>query len=251
MKIWLRAGLSLMLATLAFTPAAHADACAPVLLTAERLILVTTATMADTTARLETFERAPDRTWRAAMSARDTTVGSTGLGWAWTYATGAAPDEPIKQEGDNRTPAGIFRIGRPFGFDPSALPGYVQLRPAQTFCVDDPASPHYNRIVDRSVAGAETRGEDMATIDLYRHGIEVEFPTNRDLRGGSCIFLHVWKEPGQGTSGCVAGEQPLIELLQTWTAAKPTVIAILPATALQRFAACLPTSAPNFSVPTR
>ena len=240
-----------MLAALASPGIALADACAPALATAERLILVTTATMADTTARLETFERAPDRSWQAAMPARDIAVGSTGLGWAWTHTTGAAPGEPIKQEGDNRTPAGIFRIGRPFGFGASDLPGYVQLRPAQTFCVDDPASDHYNRIVDRSVAGAETRGEDMATIDLYRQGIEVDFPTNRERRGGSCIFLHVWKEPGQGTSGCIAGEQRLIEQLQTWTAGKPTAIAILPATALPRFAACLPAPATNVSVPTR
>jgi L,D-peptidoglycan transpeptidase YkuD (ErfK/YbiS/YcfS/YnhG family) len=243
--------LSLLLAVPASALAALADGCPPVLAAAERLIMVTTKTMADTTAHLQSFERAPDRGWRIASSPHDIVIGTTGLGWAWNFAPSASPGDPLKREGDNRTPAGIFRIGRPFGFDASALPGYVQLRAAQTFCVDDPTSPHYNRIVDRSMAGAETPGEDMATIDLYRQGIEVDFPTNRELRGGSCIFLHVWKEPGQGTSGCVAGEQHLIEQLQNWTAAKPTAIAILPTAALHRFAACLPAPAQSISPPSR
>jgi L,D-peptidoglycan transpeptidase YkuD (ErfK/YbiS/YcfS/YnhG family) len=219
---------------------ANAAACPAALAEAERLIVVATRTMTDTAATLTRYERTPAGGWRATAAAEPVVVGSTGLAWAWSFAHLATADEPGKQEGDSRTPAGIFRIGRPFGLAASPLPGYLRLRPAETFCVDDPSSPHYNRIVDRDIAGPATRGEDMATIDLYRRGLTVDYPTNSAKRGGSCIFLHVWKEPGQATSGCVAGEEPLIEQLQSWSSARPTAIAILPSTAQHRFGGCLP-----------
>jgi L,D-peptidoglycan transpeptidase YkuD (ErfK/YbiS/YcfS/YnhG family) len=229
-----------IIAALAQPSAAHAAACPAALAETERLIVVATRTMTDTAATLTRYERTTDGGWRATAAADPVVVGTTGLAWAWSFAHVATAEEPGKQEGDSRTPAGIFRIGRPFGLAALALRGYLQLKPGATFCVDDPSSPHYNRIVDREIAGPATRGEDMATIDLYRRGLTVDYPTNSEQRAGSCIFLHVWKGPGQGTSGCVAGEEPMIEQLQSWATAKPTAVAILPSTAQHRFTGCLP-----------
>jgi L,D-peptidoglycan transpeptidase YkuD (ErfK/YbiS/YcfS/YnhG family) len=237
-----RGALPAVVAALAHLSEAQAAACPAALAEAERLIVVTTGTMTDTAATLTRYERSADGGWRRSAAASPVVVGSTGVAWAWSFAHVATPGEPRKLEGDNRTPAGIFRIGQPFGLAASPLPGYLQLRPAATFCVDDPSSPFYNRIVDRTTAGPATRGEDMATIEFYRRGLTVDYPTNAETQGGSCIFLHVWKGPGQGTSGCVAGEEPLIEVLQSWASARPTAIAILPLTAQQRFSSCLPAS---------
>ena len=57
----------------------------------------------------------------------------------------AADDEPIKIESDERSPAGFYAIGRPFGFAPSPLAGYLQLQ-SDSICVENPSSPAYKRL---------------------------------------------------------------------------------------------------------
>lgn len=82
-------------------------------------------------------------------------VGKGGLGWGDGAVAigGHATADPVKREGDGRSPAGIFGIGSAFGYAAErptgwALP-YLALTPA-TECVDDRDSKHYNRIVERS-----------------------------------------------------------------------------------------------------
>jgi L,D-peptidoglycan transpeptidase YkuD (ErfK/YbiS/YcfS/YnhG family) len=105
---------------------------------------------------------------------------------------------------------------------------YVPLR-AETECVDDAASPYYNRVVNPSeLRGGRTWGSSEmmrrdlhAGDDLYRLGVLVAYnPTGaRDPasgRGaGSCIFLHLWRGPEQPTVGCTAMSEPaMVELLR-------------------------------------
>src|ERR1051326_1473850 len=64
-----------------------------------------------------------------------------------------AAADPVKKEGDGKSPGGVFALGTAFGYASQPLPGlkvpYLNLTPSIE-CVDDPGSRRYNRLVDRS-----------------------------------------------------------------------------------------------------
>jgi L,D-peptidoglycan transpeptidase YkuD (ErfK/YbiS/YcfS/YnhG family) len=218
-----------------------AQDCPEVLKRATRLLVASTATPNDKSGRIRLYERASSsERWRIAGQGLPIVVGRNGLAWGWTATSLTRPGEPIKREGDKRTPAGIFGLGRPFGFGASRLPGYLRLQRGATFCVDDATSPYYGQIVSRARAGRGVTGEDMATIGLYRRGILVSYPPQAARRAGSCIFIHVWRRPTSGTLGCIATSENTVERLQAFVAGTPAAIAILPETASARFKHCLP-----------
>ena len=105
---------------------------------------------------------------------------------------------------------------------------YVPLTPAVE-CVDDTNSKFYNRVVDRgTVAPDWTSSEHMLRSDeLYRWGVVVDHNSNPARPGaGSCIFLHIWRGPGQGTVGCTAMPQEQLETMLGWLdpARKPLLV---------------------------
>jgi L,D-peptidoglycan transpeptidase YkuD (ErfK/YbiS/YcfS/YnhG family) len=212
--------------------------CPPALTGAERLILVLGTGLEAVPAKVQRFEK-QGKGWRAAGRAKAASLGKGGMAWSWASKAFATAGERVKAEGDKRTPAGFFPIGKPFGFTPRDVPGYVSLRTGQHYCVDDPNSPHYNSVVPKASA-AYVSGEDMATIPLYRQGLFVDYPSSREAKGGSCIFVHVWRKKNAGTAGCVALAERDVMDMQSWSRAKPTVIGILPASAWERLRSCFP-----------
>ena len=161
------------------------------------------------------------------------------MGWSKFFAPLARRGEPIKVEGDKRSPAGIFPIGRSFGVLASSRPGYLHVTP-DTICVNDPSSPAYNTIALRSRLGPAVGAENMSrALPMYRRGLLVDYPTDARLYAGSCIFIHVWRSSTTGTAGCVALPEPRVEALQDF-AAGGAVLAILPRAALDRLPGCLP-----------
>src|SRR5581483_2092095 len=134
--------------------------------------------------------------------------------------------------------AGFYPLGRPFGLGPATLPGYLELLPEESFCVADVGSPHYGAVVSRAVAGNATAGEKMWTVPLYRRGLFVDYPANRTAKGGSCVFIHIWRSPKSGTAGCVALSGDGVKSLQEWARPGTAVIGILPNSAINRFAGC-------------
>jgi L,D-peptidoglycan transpeptidase YkuD (ErfK/YbiS/YcfS/YnhG family) len=219
---------------------AQSQACPAPLADARRLVLVTAKSMNEPAAEMQLYERAtPAEPWRALGPSEPVTVGRGGLGWSHFFRRYARAGEPIKVEGDKRSPAGFYRIGRSFGTVPSSRPGHIRVTD-DTVCVDEPSSPHYNRIVSRKVAGPDVSVENMSRmLPMYRRGLVVDYPTDGRARAGSCIFIHVWRSPGTGSVGCVAMPEPRVEALQEFSAGG-AVIAVLPQEALGRFAACLP-----------
>jgi L,D-peptidoglycan transpeptidase YkuD (ErfK/YbiS/YcfS/YnhG family) len=205
---------------------------------AERLILVLGDGLTVSAATLRLYRRQDD-TWQATGEPKAASLGADGMAWSWAARAYATQGEPVKVEGDGRSPAGFFRVGKAFGFSPRAVSSYTQLRPGEHYCVDDAASPHYNRIVQKAAAGGSS-GEDMGEIPLYRQGLFVTYPTSREARGGSCIFLHVWRKKNAGTAGCVALAEADVTALQDWSQPGQTVIGILPKAAWERLRACFP-----------
>ena len=145
-------------------------------------------------------------------------IGYGGVAWAHAFRPFARRGEPIKIEGDNRAPAGFFRIGRSFGFAASPRPEYLHIV-AGTVCVDDPASPAYNTITSRAQVGWRVHGENMWRIPEYRRGLLVDYPTDAGARAGSCIFIHLRLPGSDGTHGCVALPEPQLVSLQDFAAA--------------------------------
>jgi D-alanyl-D-alanine dipeptidase len=208
---------------------------------ATRLILVTVPDMTASKASLRTFARtSPAARWTVESGPEPVVVGTGGVGWGHPFVSYAKPGEPIKQEGDKRTPAGLYRLGATFGFDKDNRPGHIQLSPGANFCVHDAKSPQYGRIVTKDKAGAKTSGEDMASYPLYKRGIVIDYAPRARTKAGSCIFLHIWGGEGVGTAGCVALPEARIAHLQEWTRGRHSVIAVLSEDTLQRFGACLP-----------
>lgn len=219
--------------------AVAAPTCPEPLSAAQRLLVVQTPTIASRAGYATSYVR-EDGEWRRAGPVRQASVGANGVGWAWPYKALARPGEPRKREGDLRAPAGIFALGGAFGFGASAADGAVRLARGRHYCVDDPASPLYNQIVSRKAAGAATSGEEMWRIPLYRRGMFIDYPTSAAQRGGSCIFLHVWRRPGAPTAGCVAFSERDLAEIQSFAADQTAAIAVLAAPMRDRFGDCLP-----------
>jgi D-alanyl-D-alanine dipeptidase len=143
-------------------------------------------------------------------------------GMAWGAGLHELPSDTgrvlLKTEGDGKSPAGIFSLTSAFGSDKK--PGFVKLPFTQleefTECVDDVNSAHYNKIVDRIKVGNFdwNSSEKMLAIgEQYDLGITVAHNSERQAGGGSCIFLHIWKDANSGTAGCTAMSRENIEMV--------------------------------------
>ena len=188
-----------------------------------QVLVVTTQDWKGVVGTLQAYERPHARKrWKAVGDPIPVVVGKNGLGWG----AGVAPDDgrrvagdPVKKEGDGKSPSGIFRLGTAFGYAAQGQPGwkmpYVILTPSLE-CVDDARSKFYNLVVDRAAVAVDwSSSEQMLRPDgLYRWGVVVDH--NADpvtAGGGSCIFLHIWLGLGVGTTGCTAMAQEQLEAL--------------------------------------
>jgi D-alanyl-D-alanine dipeptidase len=200
-----------------------------------QMIVVTTSDWNAVEGRLQRYERGtPRETWRPVGKSIPVVVGKSGLGWGIGVVATDNPNvrvasDPVKQEGDGRAPAGVFALGTAFGYAPQLPQGskmpYLELTPS-TECVDDVASKHYNRVVERSAVAPDWNSSERmrSAGESYRWGIVVNHNgtvTNTHARppmpgGGSCIFLHIWKSSEHGTVGCTAMPQIELETLLTW-----------------------------------
>ena len=191
---------------------------------ARQMVVVTTADWNADHGILRTFERKHGR-WQMVKSATPVTIGKNGAGWGLGLH---APQSngPVKREGDNRSPAGVFRIGEAFGYAAhadTAMP-YRALS-ASDWCVDVSTSPQYNRIVDAKVVGAAAvkgASEPMRRElhfdgdQRYRQGFVIEHNPDAKPQAGSCIFAHLWKSPTAATAGCTAMTPAAMQLLLAW-----------------------------------
>jgi len=178
--------------------------------------------------------------WSLITSPYPAVVGRAGLGWGNGFESLSAAGEVVKREGDERSPAGIYRAGATFGFDDATRPGHIALKANEQVCVDDLNSKHYGKIVSRQTAGAETSAEDMAAIPVYKRGVVVDYPPNASKKSGSCIFFHIWQGATAGTAGCIASEEARIAQLQNITASAKTAVVIWAKSARTRLEKCLP-----------
>jgi len=200
----------------------------PALSSSLQMVVVTTQDWRAVDGVLLRFERAQaDKRWKLVGSPIPVAVGRSGMGWGVgvlpTEAPGArSPLDPVKKEGDGRSPAGVFRLGTAFGYAAQALPEwkmpYLRLTPSVE-CVDDSASQFYNRVLDRASVSPDWHSSEqmLRSDEAYRWGVVVDHNASAPASGGgSCIFLHIWYGRGQGTSGCTAMPGEQLESVLAW-----------------------------------
>jgi L,D-peptidoglycan transpeptidase YkuD (ErfK/YbiS/YcfS/YnhG family) len=192
---------------------AAADA-APVVSPIEGARELVTAVVDDWTAtRAELRRYRRDGTaWKPVGEPWPGVIGSAGAAWGiGRHGTGAPSGRtgPVKREGDDKSPAGAFTLRGTYGYARSAPRGarlpYTPVDDAWK-CVDDPASRHYDRIVDRRTVTADWRSaEDMRRADdLYAQVIDIDHNPGHTAGSGSCIFFHAWSGADSATLGCTA-----------------------------------------------
>lgn len=169
---------------------------------------------------LRAFE-GTESAWKMRGNAIPVVLGKKGMGWGRGVLDGKNKFGPRKVEGDNRVPAGIFRLGPAFGYAPAAswikLP-YVPLTP-ETEGVDDPHSRYYNQLVVRSkVKRVDWKSSEqmLRADDLYKWGLVVAHNAAATPGAGSCIFMHIWRNSSSPTVGCTAMAEPDLLGLLRW-----------------------------------
>lgn len=181
-------------------------------------------------------------------------VGKNGLGWGIDIiptdnVAVRQSSDPVKREGDGKSPAGVFDLGTAFGYAAQPLSGlklpYLTLTPSIE-CVDDTRSKYYNRIVDRNAVTPDwnssehmrNAGESYVWGIVVNHNGTVPADNHPPLpAGGSCVFLHIWHSHDQGTAGCTAMTEPDLETLLLWlNPARNPLLVQMPGPILRRLA---------------
>ena len=207
-------------------------------LATRHLVVVTAADWPASAGELRCFSReaATDR-WQAAGSVVPVMLGRNGLAW------GRGLHRPVlggrqKTEGDGCAPAGVFAITALFGVvsdDSPLLAGklpFLRATPG-VLAIDDPASIHYNRIVDTArIAAPDWRSAETMLRSDGRYLLGAVVAHNGPPAvpgGGSCIFIHI-AEAGQPTAGCTALPAGEMARLAGWLAtAESPLLVELPA----------------------
>jgi L,D-peptidoglycan transpeptidase YkuD (ErfK/YbiS/YcfS/YnhG family) len=182
-------------------------------------LLVLTRDWKSSSGLIRLFERERlDSAWQQHGSPEPVVLGKSGLGWGRGLVETKSLPGPRKKEGDGKAPAGVFRLLSAFGYAPTChtqLP-YLALSP-DIEAVDDPQSRYYNQLVVRSKIGSpdwRTSEHMLRDDDRYKWGIVVAHNMPPQPGAGSCIFLHVWNNPGP-TVGCTAmSEKNIVAVIQ-------------------------------------
>jgi D-alanyl-D-alanine dipeptidase len=187
-----------------------------------QVVVVTAADWTATKGSLQRFEFERGH-WQPVGPVLPVVLGSNGLGWGAGLHTNNVRD-PQKRDGDGRSPAGVFRLPYCFGYAPPdevriiRMP-YIQCT-GRVDCVEDTNSTYYNIVKDRLTAEVIDwkKAEPMRLADeQYRLGVFVENNCNPSLPGfGACIFLHIWKGPGETTKGGTGMKLGAMESLVGW-----------------------------------
>jgi L,D-peptidoglycan transpeptidase YkuD (ErfK/YbiS/YcfS/YnhG family) len=151
-------------------------------------------------------------------------IGRSGAAWG----VGLHPPQPgpRKQEGDGRSPAGVFALGVAFGYANSAKTGLpYEAMDANDYCIDVADSPLYNLVVDAGEVGADAvegstepmrRDLHVGGDQRYKLGFVIQHNPGNEPGLGSCIFAHLWKSAEEATAGCTAMAEPDVERLLAW-----------------------------------
>ena len=188
---------------------------------AKQLIVVTSPNDSSIQATLYRFEW-KNEAWQQIDNQHPVTLGRTGLAPGKGMLSPNELSGKPKQEGDGKSPAGIFSIGTAFGYQALKAKNEINLPYTQVTeviqCIEDGQSASYNKIINNTQVQEDWETSDfmLRDDDLYKWGFFVNHNTNPvQETSGSCIFFHLWRGPDKHTAGCTAmSENNMYTLLQ-------------------------------------
>ncbi len=198
----------------------------------QQLLIVTVQDKDQNQAWLHSYEKSGTQSseWKKVFEPIKVSLGRNGLGLGsgvhdQTFVNHG--DLSKKQEGDGRSPAGIFKLSSLFGYSKKPLTNkmpYIHLA-SDIHCVDDSQSPQYNRIIQKST-GYQSFELMRRKDNLYKWGIVVDHNIKAEPKAGSCIFIHIATKDYAPTAGCTAmKESDLIKIIKWLDMSKnPTLL---------------------------
>ncbi|MFZ5988434.1 MAG: stalk domain-containing protein [Bacillota bacterium] len=181
----------------------------------KQVVVVSSNKESDFKALLQVYERT-EKGWIKPFPAMSAVIGGKGF-------------STKKIEGDNKAPAGIFKIGSAFGM--ADKPPYIKVPYKVTtlndYWIDDVTSTDYNKwIVYDKNPYDRWKSFEKLRIPLYKYALIIEYNMNPVIKGrGSAIFLHLWKNAYSSTRGCTAlSEENMLKLLSWVDPSKNPVI---------------------------
>ncbi len=184
----------------------------------KQLIVVTTQDWSTSSGILQRYEKKENR-WQKVGSAIEIRLGRNGLGWGIGLHSIPKDAKIIKQEGDGKSPAGIFELKQAFGYFPFDVKYPYRVYKHTDHCVDDVNSKLYNKIVDSTKVEVDYKSKEHMRFakDYYKYGIVVNH-NHIDEDGakkgaGSCIFIHIKSVP---TAGCTVMREAEIKEIIKW-----------------------------------
>ena len=178
----------------------------------EQILLVVSDNFKSPKAQLECYEGS-----ESLCGTIDVNIGKNGLGWGLgIQSLHKKQNEPLKYEGDNKAPIGVFNLTNIYGYSKNHNFNMPYLYTSKNLiCVDDSNSPFYNQVIEAN--GGEKSFENMKRSDhQYELGIMVAHNTQAIKKRGSCIFLHVKKEKDAPTAGCTSMNLEEIKKIASW-----------------------------------
>jgi len=208
----------------------------------QQVILVQSLAWSHSQAILQRFEKKQGE-WQKVATPISVQLGRNGL--AWGRGLHQIQDlNNIKQEGDGKAPAGIFKLGSSFGYAKTGLSGQsypYRQADVRDYYIDDSSSNDYNQWVHIAAHLQNTPKqfwksyEKMRRNDaLYELGIEIEHNKQTIVPyAGSAIFMHIWKNKDTSTAGCTAMAKDDIQRILQWLdSAKQPLLVQVPLNAL-------------------
>ena len=121
----------------------------------------------------------------------------------------------------DKRPLVFLSLGPAFGYenDIQAQLPFAVLQ-ADSYWDSDSESPTYNQMVSKPPKGEY---EVMRRKDhLYKYGVVVQYNMNpAEPQKGSAIFLHIERQPGSYTAGCISmSEANMVDLIEWLDAGK-------------------------------
>ena len=185
-------------------------------------LLVTTPTWSDFRGKVQRYERQVAGSWRAVGNPMPVAIGRRGLAWG----RGLHPEGqrgPVKREGDNKSPAGVFDLAGAFGYATTPPPAttwpYHRLTVGWK-CIDEPRQEGYNTLIvpEAPYADAPTVPWDGVRRDVvFDMFVVVKHNTDPVLpAAGSCVLIHPWTNAATPTQGCTSMSKNSLQQVLAW-----------------------------------
>ena len=191
----------------------------------EQLVVVTAENWESGRGRMQWFWRNAGEWIPVLDEQRPVLLGKSGLAWGKGLLPEALPaGARFKVEGDGRSPAGVFAIGRVFGYAPDPPPGtrlaYRQVTEWDCW-VEDGSNPLYNRhvVIDPSRGVPVWYAKERMRSGDHAHSLKLEIRHNADPPQpgmGSAIFFHIRRGPDRSTAGCTTMKEEDLVALVRW-----------------------------------